>query len=48
MDTHTPTHTETGSAAGTAPGGPDLRHHGDAEVRDDGSMLVDQIGRAHV
>ncbi len=25
----------------TDPGGPDLRHHGDAEVRDDGAALVD-------
>ncbi|MEU9591880.1 Rv2231c family pyridoxal phosphate-dependent protein CobC [Streptomyces sp. NPDC048193] len=33
MDTHTPMHSE--------PGGLDLRHHGDAEVRDDGSALVD-------
>ncbi|WP_395572675.1 Rv2231c family pyridoxal phosphate-dependent protein CobC [Streptomyces sp. BK79] len=33
MDTHTPMHTEAA--------GPDLRHHGDAEVRDDGSALVD-------
>ncbi|MFJ7233901.1 Rv2231c family pyridoxal phosphate-dependent protein CobC [Streptomyces tendae] len=37
MDTHTPTRTETG----TGSGGPDLRHHGDVEVRDDGSALVD-------
>ncbi|MEU9522003.1 Rv2231c family pyridoxal phosphate-dependent protein CobC [Streptomyces sp. NPDC048224] len=35
------THTETGAATGTGPVGPDLRHHGDAEVRDDGSALVD-------
>ncbi|MGC0408867.1 histidinol-phosphate aminotransferase [Streptomyces sp. SAI-195] len=33
MDTHIPTHTEAA--------GPDLRHHGDAEVRDGGSALVD-------
>ncbi|MGX1121414.1 histidinol-phosphate aminotransferase [Streptomyces ambofaciens] len=33
MDTHIPTHTEAD--------GPDLRHHGDAEVRDGGSALVD-------
>ncbi|MGC9439195.1 Rv2231c family pyridoxal phosphate-dependent protein CobC [Streptomyces sp. WG5] len=39
MDTHTPMHTEAGDRAGS--GGPDLRHHGDAEVRDDGSVLVD-------
>lgn len=32
MDTHTPMRTEDGH---------DLRHHGDAEVRDDGSALVD-------
>ncbi|MFV0136739.1 Rv2231c family pyridoxal phosphate-dependent protein CobC [Streptomyces sp. HMX87] len=31
----TPTPTEPGAA------GPDLRHHGDAEVRDDGAALVD-------
>ncbi|WP_320775741.1 Rv2231c family pyridoxal phosphate-dependent protein CobC [Streptomyces sp. CRN 30] len=36
MDTHTPTHTEAAAGAGH-----DLRHHGDAEVRDDGSALVD-------
>ncbi len=37
MDTHTPTPTEVpAEAAGT-----DLRHHGDAEVRDDGAALVD-------
>ncbi|WP_326723983.1 Rv2231c family pyridoxal phosphate-dependent protein CobC [Streptomyces sp. NBC_00243] len=34
---HTPTHTE-GASDGDAH---DLRHHGDAEVRDDGSALVD-------
>lgn len=34
---HTPTHTE-GAPDGDAH---DLRHHGDAEVRDDGSALVD-------
>lgn len=33
MDTHTPMHTEAD--------GLDLRHHGDAEVRDDGAALVD-------
>ncbi|WP_225637180.1 Rv2231c family pyridoxal phosphate-dependent protein CobC [Streptomyces solaniscabiei] len=33
MDTHTPMHSDLG--------GLDLRHHGDAEVRDDGSALVD-------
>ncbi|MGQ5597654.1 Rv2231c family pyridoxal phosphate-dependent protein CobC [Streptomyces sp. ESR1.13] len=38
MDTHTPTHTESGTSG---PGGPDLRHHGDAEVRDGGAALVD-------
>ncbi|MFD5239798.1 Rv2231c family pyridoxal phosphate-dependent protein CobC [Streptomyces tendae] len=38
MDTHTPTRTESGTSG---PGGPDLRHHGDAEVRDDGAALVD-------
>ncbi len=32
MDTHTPMRTEAGH---------DLRHHGDVEVRDDGSTLVD-------
>ncbi|MEW2451631.1 Rv2231c family pyridoxal phosphate-dependent protein CobC [Streptomyces parvulus] len=35
MDTHTPMRTEAGSR------GHDLRHHGDAEVRDDGAALVD-------
>ncbi|MER7055896.1 Rv2231c family pyridoxal phosphate-dependent protein CobC [Streptomyces sp. NPDC000351] len=39
MDTHTPMHTEAAARAGCW--GPDLRHHGDAEVRDDGSALVD-------
>ncbi|WCN00638.1 Rv2231c family pyridoxal phosphate-dependent protein CobC [Streptomyces sp. M92] len=40
MDTHTPTHTEAGGPH-TGHQGPDLRHHGDAEVRGDGSALVD-------
>ncbi|MGW8061338.1 Rv2231c family pyridoxal phosphate-dependent protein CobC [Streptomyces ziwulingensis] len=35
MDTHTRTRTETPAV------GHDLRHHGDAEVRDDGAALVD-------
>lgn len=36
--TRTPMRTEEGGAAGDAH---DLRHHGDAEVRDDGARLVD-------
>ncbi|MGC3003731.1 aminotransferase, partial [Streptomyces sp. G35A] len=35
MDTRTPMRTEPDGGAH------DLRHHGDAEVRDDGSALVD-------
>lgn len=38
-DTRTPMHTERDTASGHA--GHDLRHHGDAEVRDDGARLVD-------
>ncbi|WP_165986675.1 Rv2231c family pyridoxal phosphate-dependent protein CobC [Streptomyces sp. YIM 98790] len=39
---HTPTETGAGSGTGAAPGtGHDLRHHGDAEVREAGAGLTD-------
>ncbi|MBQ0830317.1 Rv2231c family pyridoxal phosphate-dependent protein CobC [Streptomyces tagetis] len=44
MDTHTRTRTDPPAAGPGLPGsggGHDLRHHGDAEVRGDGSALVD-------
>ncbi|MGQ4365567.1 Rv2231c family pyridoxal phosphate-dependent protein CobC [Streptomyces sp. SAS_272] len=47
METRTPMHTDgqadehTDGLAGVPDGGHDLRHHGDAETRDDGSALVD-------
>ncbi|WP_416070933.1 Rv2231c family pyridoxal phosphate-dependent protein CobC [Streptomyces sp. ME08-AFT2] len=47
-ETRTPMHTDgqadehaDGRVAGALDGGHDLRHHGDSEVRDDGSDLVD-------